>query len=275
MNKIEGPNTESFVKKAYSTRMDGMMILIMIPLPLMMLLPWQQNCRLSHGLHHTSHLSSPCMMGTQIRSSSWWATKQLYLRTEAMQLSWLSPSSWKFGMWPKRGILPFGQGLLLHGRSSRICWWQVSKAFRRSQSQLRPCSNARKTMRNISRRMSEGSCVWGHKRLQCPMKLSLRPWSRVFVQDLLLSISLESPHRLWRSCFKRWMSTSGLTMTSAKEGRKLTNSLRWPGASKEESTRGMSGQFITPLRVKTEEVSYRGHSILHNLRGNNKALSGR
>jgi hypothetical protein len=44
-------------------------ILIMIPLPLMMLLPWQQNCRLSHGLHHTSHLNSPCMMGIQIRSS--------------------------------------------------------------------------------------------------------------------------------------------------------------------------------------------------------------
>jgi hypothetical protein len=39
MNKIEGTNTESFVKKAYSTRMHGMMILIMMPLLLMMLLP--------------------------------------------------------------------------------------------------------------------------------------------------------------------------------------------------------------------------------------------
>jgi hypothetical protein len=39
MNKTEGPNTGSFVKKAYSTKMDGMMILIMIPLLLMMLLP--------------------------------------------------------------------------------------------------------------------------------------------------------------------------------------------------------------------------------------------
>jgi hypothetical protein len=38
--KIEGPNTGSFIKKAYSMRMDGMMISIMIPLPLMMLLPW-------------------------------------------------------------------------------------------------------------------------------------------------------------------------------------------------------------------------------------------
>jgi hypothetical protein len=40
-NKIEGLSTGSFIKKAYSMRMDGMMILIMIPLPLMMLLPWQ------------------------------------------------------------------------------------------------------------------------------------------------------------------------------------------------------------------------------------------
>jgi hypothetical protein len=40
MNKIEGPNTGSFVKKAYSMRMDGMMTIIMMPLLLMMLLPW-------------------------------------------------------------------------------------------------------------------------------------------------------------------------------------------------------------------------------------------
>jgi hypothetical protein len=69
MTKTEGPNTGSFVKRAYSTKMDGMMILVKIPLLLMMLLPWQQNCRLPYGPHHTSHLSSPCMMGTQIQSS--------------------------------------------------------------------------------------------------------------------------------------------------------------------------------------------------------------
>jgi hypothetical protein len=45
-NKIEGPNIGSFIKKVYSTKMDDMMILIMIPLLLMMLLPWQQNYRL-------------------------------------------------------------------------------------------------------------------------------------------------------------------------------------------------------------------------------------
>jgi hypothetical protein len=57
MTKTEGLNTGSFVKRAYSTKMDGMMILIMIPLILMMLLPWRQNCRLSHGHNPTSHPS--------------------------------------------------------------------------------------------------------------------------------------------------------------------------------------------------------------------------
>jgi hypothetical protein len=47
--------------------------------------------------------------------------KQLYLHMEAMQLLWPNPSSWQFGMWPKHGILLFGQGLLLCGKSSRIC----------------------------------------------------------------------------------------------------------------------------------------------------------
>jgi hypothetical protein len=48
---------------------DGMMILIMVPLLLTMLLPWQQNCRLSHGPHRISHLNFRCMMGIQIRSN--------------------------------------------------------------------------------------------------------------------------------------------------------------------------------------------------------------
>ena len=116
----------------------------------------------------------------RIFSRFWWVMKQLYLHMEAMQLSWPSPSSWQFGMWLKHGILLFGQEPLLRGRSSRICWWQVSKASRRSQSQLRPCFNARKIMRSISRHTSEGSCVWEHKRPQCPMKLLLRPWLKGF-----------------------------------------------------------------------------------------------
>jgi hypothetical protein len=43
-------------------------------------------------------------------------------------------------------------------------------------------------------------------------------------QDLLLNTSPGSPHKLWRNCFRRWMSISGQTTTSAKEGRKLTDS---------------------------------------------------
>jgi hypothetical protein len=36
----------------------------------------------------------------------------------------------------------------------------------------------------------------------------------------------------------------------------------------------MSDQSITPVRVMTEEASFRGHNIAHNIQGNNKALSG-
>jgi hypothetical protein len=64
MTKTEGPNTGSFVKKAQLMMMNGTVSFIMAILLLMMLLPWQQNCRLPRGRRHTSHLSSPCMTGT-------------------------------------------------------------------------------------------------------------------------------------------------------------------------------------------------------------------
>jgi hypothetical protein len=63
------PQHRELHQEGCSTTTDGMMILIMIPLLLTMLLHWQQNCRLSRGPHHTSHLSFPCMMGIQARSS--------------------------------------------------------------------------------------------------------------------------------------------------------------------------------------------------------------
>jgi hypothetical protein len=250
------------------------MILIMVPLLLMMLFPWQQNCRLSHGHNPTSHLSYPCTMGTQTQSNSWWAMRQQYPHTEATQLSWPSPSSWQSETWPRHGTPLFGQGQSRHGRSSRTCWLPVFKAFRRSQSQLRPCSNAHKTMRNTFRRMSEGSCDWEHKRPQCPMKLSLRPWSRVFDQDLRPNTSPGNPLKLWRSCFRKWMSTSGLIMTSDKEGRKLTDFLKWLGASEEESTLGMLDQSIAPVRLMTKEASFRGHNTPPSLWDSSKAPSG-
>jgi hypothetical protein len=55
MTRTEGLNTGSFIKIAHSTKMNGMMTFIMLTLLLMMLLPWQQNCRLFHGHNPTSH----------------------------------------------------------------------------------------------------------------------------------------------------------------------------------------------------------------------------
>jgi hypothetical protein len=47
--------------------------------------------------------------------------------------------------------------------------------------------------------------------------------------------------------------------------KKLIGFLIWLGASKEESILGMSDQSTTPVRVMTEEASFRGHNIAHNL----------
>jgi hypothetical protein len=69
MTRTKDLNAESFVRTIPTMMMRGMMISIMEILLLMMLLLYQQNCRLPHGPDHTSHPNSPCMMGTQIRSS--------------------------------------------------------------------------------------------------------------------------------------------------------------------------------------------------------------
>jgi hypothetical protein len=66
MTRTEDLHKESFVKIIPTMMMIGMTISIMEILLLMMLLLYQQNCRLPHGPHHISHLSSPCMMVTQI-----------------------------------------------------------------------------------------------------------------------------------------------------------------------------------------------------------------
>jgi hypothetical protein len=108
---------------------------------------------------------------------------------------------------------------------------------------------------------------------QCPMKLSLRPWLRGFGQDLQPNTSPGNLLRPWRNFSRRWMNTSELIMTFDREGRKLTDSLKWPGASEEESILGTSDQFI-PLRMTTEEASNRGHNIPPRLRGSNRVILG-
>jgi hypothetical protein len=94
-----------------------------------------------------------------------------------------------------------------------------------------------------------------------------------FGQDLLPNTSPRNPLKPWRNYFRRWMNTSALTMTFDREGRKLTGSPKWPGASEGESTLGTSDQFI-PLRITIGEVNNRGRNILPRLRGSNRAILG-
>jgi hypothetical protein len=70
------------------------------------------------------------------------------------------------------------------------------------------------------------------------------------------------------------MSTSGLIMISAKEGKKPIGFLKWIEALEEESTLGMSDQSIPPARVMIEEANFKGHNTAHNPQDNSKALSG-
>jgi hypothetical protein len=63
-------------------------------------------------------------------------------------------------------------------------------------------------------------------------------------------------------------------MTSDREGRKLTDFLRWLGASEGEFTLGMSDQSTAPVRMMTKEASFRGHSTPHSLWDSSKAPSG-
>jgi hypothetical protein len=78
----------------------------------------------------------------------------------------------------------------------------------------------------------------------------------------------------WRSFSRKWMNTSELAMIFAKKGKKLTNTLKWIGASEEDSTRDMSGQFIMSTQVMTGEAKPKGNSIAPNHQGRNKVPSG-
>jgi hypothetical protein len=70
------------------------------------------------------------------------------------------------------------------------------------------------------------------------------------------------------------MNTSDLIMISGKEGKKLTDTLRWPGASEEDSTLGMSGQSIMLAQVMIGEANPKGKSMAPNHQGHNKVPSG-
>jgi hypothetical protein len=70
------------------------------------------------------------------------------------------------------------------------------------------------------------------------------------------------------------MNTSELKMIFGKEGKKLTDTLKWPGALEEGSTLGMSGQSIMPTQVMIREAKPKGNNIAPNHQGHNKVPSG-
>jgi hypothetical protein len=70
------------------------------------------------------------------------------------------------------------------------------------------------------------------------------------------------------------MNTSELIMISGKEGKRLTDTLRWPGASEEDSTPGMSGQSIMLAQVMIGEVNFEGNNTTPNHQGRNKVPLG-
>jgi hypothetical protein len=70
------------------------------------------------------------------------------------------------------------------------------------------------------------------------------------------------------------MNTSELIMISGKEGKKLTDTLRWPGASEKDSTPGMSGQSIMAAKVMIGEANHKGNNTAPNHQGRNKVPSG-
>ena len=151
--------------------------------------------------------------------------KQLYLHMEAMQLSWPSPSSWQFGMWPK------------HGSSLRpetITSWQKLKDML--------VTNFQGFQTKPVTAQALFQCTQDHEEyLQAYVRrfLRLRAQAPTVPNEIVIEAMIKGlcpgptaqyfarkPHRPWRSCFRRWMNTSGLTMTSAKEGKKHTGSLK-------------------------------------------------
>jgi hypothetical protein len=63
-------------------------------------------------------------------------------------------------------------------------------------------------------------------------------------------------------------------MIFGKEGKKPTDTLKWLGASEEDSTPGMSGQSIMPAQVTTGETKLKVSSTTPNHQGHNKVPSG-
>jgi hypothetical protein len=70
------------------------------------------------------------------------------------------------------------------------------------------------------------------------------------------------------------MNISEPTMIFGKEGKKLTDTPRWLGASEEDSTLGMSDRSIIPVQVMTGGIIPKHNNTALSHQGCNKVLSG-
>jgi hypothetical protein len=94
-----------------------------------------------------------------------------------------------------------------------------------------------------------------------------------FGQDLQPNILQGSHHRPWRNSFRRWMSTSGLIMISAKEGRKHIGILKCLGASEEDFIPSMSGRSTIPMPTTKGLTMLKAVTTAHSLRACSKLLT--
>lgn len=123
----------------------------------MMKLPhWHQNYRLLHGHHYIGLLHYLSTMAWLTQSSSSWAIRLPYPRMVVTQQSWWSPSSWRSEVWPRPVTHHFGQGLSVHGRSSKKCFWLPSRVFSPSPSLRKPCFSAPRSQMTTFSHLSEG-----------------------------------------------------------------------------------------------------------------------
>jgi hypothetical protein len=70
------------------------------------------------------------------------------------------------------------------------------------------------------------------------------------------------------------MNTSEPTMIFAKEGKKPSDTLSWPGASEEDSTLGISGRVIIPVQMTIGGIIPKHNNTTLNHQGRNEVLSG-
>jgi hypothetical protein len=70
------------------------------------------------------------------------------------------------------------------------------------------------------------------------------------------------------------MNISELIMMFDKEGKKLTDTLRWPGALEEDSILGMSDRSIIPVQATTGGTIPKRSNTALSHKGCNKILSG-